>query len=70
MEEGRPHGHWRDLPLASRAERFAFTSILIGFGTVYVFAVIVVFLLVAIAMIPVRIFSAIAGVIRAAKRRG
>ncbi|CAB3692727.1 hypothetical protein [Paraburkholderia rhynchosiae] len=70
MEEGRPHAHWRDLPLASRAERFAFASILTGFATVYVMAVIVTFVVVAIALIPVRIFLSIASAIRAAKRRG
>jgi hypothetical protein len=70
MEEGRPRGHWRDQPLASRAERFAFTVILTGFATVYVVAVIVVFLVVAIVLIPVRIFRSIADAIRAAKRRG
>ena len=69
MEEGGPHGNWRDLPLASRAERFAFTSILIGFATVYVLAVIVVFAVVAIVMIPLRIVSTIAAAVSAAMRR-
>ena len=68
MEEGGPHGNWRDLPLASRAERFAFTSILIGFATVYVLAVIVVFAVVAIVMIPLRIVATIATAVRAAMR--
>ncbi len=69
MEEGPPRGHWRDLPLASRAERVMFTAILIGFATVYVLAVIVVFVVVAIALIPARIFSAIGAAIGASKRR-
>ncbi|CAD6554171.1 hypothetical protein LMG28727_05660 [Paraburkholderia kirstenboschensis] len=69
MQEGGPHGNWRDLPLASRAERFAFTSILIGFATVYVLAVIVVFVAVAIVLIPLRIVSTIAAAVRAAMRR-
>ncbi|WOD15603.1 hypothetical protein [Paraburkholderia kirstenboschensis] len=69
MQEGGPYGNWRDLPLASRAERFAFTSILIGFATVYVLAVIVVFVAVAIALIPLRIVSTIAAAVRAAMRR-
>lgn len=69
MEDGPLRGHWRDLPLASRGERFWFTSILIVFATFYVLAVFIVFVVVAIVSIPVRICAAIAAGVGAAKRR-
>ncbi|WP_051376760.1 hypothetical protein [Burkholderia sp. WSM2232] len=68
MEEGPLRGHWRDLPLASRGERFWFTPILIVFATFYVLAVFIVFAVVAIALIPVRVFAAIAAHLAAAMR--
>ncbi|MBW0445060.1 hypothetical protein EN871_31365 [bacterium M00.F.Ca.ET.228.01.1.1] len=68
MEEGPLRGHWRDLPPASRGERFWFTPILIVFATFYVLAVFIVFVVVAIALIPVRTFAAIAARVGAAMR--
>jgi len=70
MEEGPLRGHWRDLPPASRGERFWFTPLLIVFATFYVLAVFIIFIVVAIALVPVRIFAGIAARVGTVMRRG
>ncbi|HEX7931888.1 MAG TPA: hypothetical protein VF573_02260 [Paraburkholderia sp.] len=69
MGQVRPHIHLLDIPLASRGERFAFATLLVGFAAVYVLAVLVISVVVAIALTPVRILSWIAGANREAKQR-